>query len=105
MSELVIQTGYEKRSASGEVDFGCWWTLRGNEREFPRWRVSWIENTGELYACQMTKDKLIVLGVIPERQEVERVLEGCSDSESEIYHNLRALSRRIEVLEPAQTNG
>jgi hypothetical protein len=108
---LTIQKDYKqwigipKRARSGEVDYGVWWTLAGSEREFPRWRVSWIENTGELYACQTAKDKLIVLGVILERQAVGQVLEGWSNSESEIYHNLKALARRIEALEPVQTNG
>lgn len=108
---IIIQKGYKdwieekKRARSGEVDYGVWWTLSGSEREFPRWRLSWIKDTGELYACQPAKDKLIVLGVIPERQEVEQVLVGWSDSESEIYHNLKALARRIEALEPVQTNG
>jgi hypothetical protein len=106
---VIIQKGYKdwidepKRARSGEVDFGVWWTLAGNEREFPRWRVSWIKDTGELYACQPAKDKLIVLGVIPERQAVEQVLEDWGNSE--IYHNLKALARRVEALESVQTNG
>jgi len=102
MTSLIIQDHYtrwieaHKLERSGEVDYGVWWTQTGSEREFPRWRLSWIKDTGELYACQPGKDRLIVLGVFPDRKTVERVLAGWSDSESEIYHNLKALARRIE---------
>ena len=84
------------RAQSGEIDFGVWWTLTGNEREFPRWRLSWIKATGELYACQAAKDRYIKLGVIPERVQVEVILKGWADSDSEIYHNLQALAKRIK---------
>lgn len=41
------------RRLSGEVDFGCHWVLK-NEALWsaaPRWRLSWIVETGELYAA------------------------------------------------------
>jgi hypothetical protein len=86
----------KKRACSPEVDFGVWWTMTGNEREFPRWRLSWIENTGELYACQPAKDRFIKLGIIPDRDRLNSLLAGWSDPDSQIYHNLKALARRIE---------
>ena len=86
----MIQTGYKewieepKRQASAEVDFGVWWKLSpGHSPAIPnffhlgtepvlvfsaesagRWRVSWIQDAGELYARHLApnSDYFIVLG-------------------------------------------
>ncbi len=107
MNALDILPGYRSwiakdnvRSISNEVDFGFYWTPNGNENVFPRWRVSWIVNTGELYAVQVAKDRYILLDVVRERTEVDKLMEGWAESGSPIYHNLRSLARRIEALEP-----
>ena len=39
------------RRLSGESDYGVWWQ---DERPFPRFRVSYIEATGEVYAVALT---------------------------------------------------
>ena len=67
-------------SRSGvEVDFGCHWTEPG--QTFPRWRVSWVERTGELYAVRTAGHPLlIVYAVIPAREAVDRVLAGWADA-------------------------
>lgn len=108
MSDLVILDGYrdwiamdKRRMASKEIDYGLYWTRTGSEREFPRWRVSWIETTGELYAAQPTKDRFILLGTIPLRDRLDVLMEGWAESGSEIYHNLKALARRMVAREPA----
>lgn len=36
-----------RRARSGEADFGVWWREQTN---FPVWRVSWVKDTGEVYA-------------------------------------------------------
>lgn len=36
-----------RRERSGEADFGVWWR---EQAAFPVWRVSWVEETGEVYA-------------------------------------------------------
>lgn len=43
----------ERRRRSGEVDFGCHWVLKDEAvwSAAQRWRLSWIEATGELYAA------------------------------------------------------
>lgn len=37
-----------RRRRSREVDFGVWWTLPG--QDWPYWRVTWVELTGEVIA-------------------------------------------------------
>ena len=64
-----------ERARSGEVDFGCWWML-APDRPFPRWGVSWIEATGELYARDLGTDRYIVLGQHGSREEVEEAMSG-----------------------------
>jgi hypothetical protein len=100
---LQIQNDYPKwaenpdRKSSREVDFGAWWTLHGQENEFPRWRVSWIVNTGELYAVQHQTKRFILLGISASQKEVEAAMDGWADPESPIYHNLTALAERLGV--------
>lgn len=77
---LEIQTGFQAwiaepaRARSPEVDYGCWWWIR-RPTEHPRWRVSFIVDTGEVYAVAMAgqrPDQFIVLGrVTGGRQAME----------------------------------
>lgn len=87
-----------ERERSPEVDCGGWWTLHGDAHEMPRWRVSWIEKTGELYAAAERQDKYIVLaGTAPgDEEHMERLVDGWSDPDSAIYHNLTALWEQIQ---------
>src|SRR5574341_207954 len=54
----VPQAGFQTwiaapvRARSPEVDYGCWWTLK-DPIDFPRWRVSLLVSTGEVYALQL----------------------------------------------------
>ena len=80
---MEIREGYRawaddpRRKASKEVDFGVHWTLDGH---WPTWRVSWIEETGELYARELDGgDRYILLGVFPKREEVETFMEGWAE--------------------------
>lgn len=86
------------RQASVESDSGGWWSLHGDPRERLRWMVSWIENTGELYAWNKVHDQYIVLGKTEPGDEAraEFWLEGWADAESSIYNNLTALVKQIE---------
>jgi hypothetical protein len=82
-----------ERARSPELDFGVWWTLtpdaapdgvlisaelnarrrRVEAHAVTRWRVSWIEDTGELYArdLAMNSERVIVLGRYPTRAAIE----------------------------------
>ena len=82
---LQVKNGYQawisdpRRARSPELDFGCWWTLGG--RDWPRWRVSWIEATGELYAKEQApdSDRFIILGTFATRKEIESRLAGWAE--------------------------
>jgi hypothetical protein len=66
-----------RRERSGELDYGVQWTER--MQIFPRWRVSWVEATGEFYAYnELNNDdgRLVVIGIAATREDAERVMEG-----------------------------
>jgi len=50
------------RAFSGEADYGVWW-LDGT-KTFPRYRVSYIHATGEVYAVNHNTADVQVLGVV-----------------------------------------
>lgn len=90
---LNIQAGFQSwitepaRARSPEVDYGCWWMLNG-PREFPRWRVSFIVDTAEVYAVKLEghrPNEFIVLGKISTgcdvRAEMERRMQGWAESD------------------------
>ena len=74
-----------QRTISGEADYGYHWKLAG----YPDpWRVSYVRNTGEIYAVMLGAEApLAVIGVVPadqvanERTEtyyrtLDQILEG-----------------------------
>lgn len=79
----------EERKVSLEVDFGVHWEVGG--QSWPRWRVSWIEGTGELYAIPLIppdysmavwrKDNrpVVILGTFKDRESVEAAMAGWSE--------------------------
>jgi hypothetical protein len=98
-TELPVQNGYrawinDPRRAKQDVDFGGWWQLVWPGEA---WRVSWSKQTGEVYACHPRSDRYIVFGTIPDRKEVDRLLEGWADSNSSIYRSLTALAGRFNL--------
>jgi hypothetical protein len=78
----------EGRRNSAEVDYGVHWTDPPIPGELPengrRWRVSWVANTGEIYAvCHVADGKgnrvVRLYGQVPGREEAERFLEDWAD--------------------------
>ena len=87
------------RARSPELDFGVWWMLYPDDAPATplvfvqgcetvtmysaeaagRWRVSWIDATGELYAKHLATDAMIVLGHYPTREAVEERMEGWAE--------------------------
>ncbi len=106
---MKFQNDYEKwikeptRAKSGEVDFGANWLLHGQDQQpqFPRWRVSWIADTGELYAVELTRsmDRFIPLSTISDRSSVENALDGWATYGYAIYQNIAALLAQIVRME------
>lgn len=70
------------RARSGEVDFGVWWR---DGKQYPTYRVSWVEATGELYAEEQpgypTNEmaRIIVFGKAEGRENIERVMKGWAE--------------------------
>jgi hypothetical protein len=82
--ELTLQEFYAadpQRAQSREVRYGTLW------REFapvPAYRLAWVQNTGELYAVELSepderKDPVEVLGVLWSGPQVEACLAGWSE--------------------------
>lgn len=84
-----------RRARSGECDYGGWWTPTGDPMDFPRYSVSWIEKTGEIYVWNSREDEFQVIGHAKTEKEADRLLEGWADPDDSIYHNLTALLARF----------
>jgi hypothetical protein len=73
-----------RRWGSMEIDFGVWW-FEGDPHAFgrPQYRVSWVENTGELYTIRQAPpteaQEVEILRVYPTRDAVEQALHGWGD--------------------------
>jgi len=67
-----------KREKSEEVDFGVCWGLWSTKDE-PFWRVSWIEDTGELYARCSRDDSWVLIEKISNLEKVKKRMEGFFD--------------------------
>jgi len=92
-----ILTGYralvnDAQRQKQDVDFGYGWE---NQHPGDKWRVSWSQKTGELYACQPHTDRYMVLAVIPTRAEVDQKMAGWASPESPLFHNLPLLIQHL----------
>jgi len=93
---VKIETGFSewikdpRRARSPHVDFGVWWRLPGSRYT---WRVSWIENTGELYAREQApdSDRFILLGLYPTLKEVEAAMAGWEESDQDLTQYFPAI--------------
>jgi hypothetical protein len=47
---------------SRECDYGVWWS--DNPQGFPRYRVSYVKDTGDVYAINQTTGRVEVLGTV-----------------------------------------
>lgn len=72
-----------KRKYSPEWDYGVHWTLKelGPKPTHPfyiKFRVSWIKDTGELYAVSLDEEHrhFFILGVFESKDDVERRMAG-----------------------------
>ena len=60
-------TDNPKRRHSGEADFGAHWRngRRPDSNFTPRYRISYVEETGELYAEEHRSGAVFLVGVVP----------------------------------------
>jgi hypothetical protein len=76
--DAFYAAGGERRALSLEHDFGVMW--RAGRRRRPRYRVSWIEATGELYALALSEFEQLrdveLLGIVETHERVEQLLSG-----------------------------
>jgi len=85
-----------ERKKSPEVDFGVHWYLSGSGPGLGwTWRVSWIQDTGELYGVEQSPshDKFVVLGVFKTREEVERAMEGWAERAMQVGPLVNSIQR------------
>jgi hypothetical protein len=88
-----------RRRRSPELDVGLWWL---QDRRGPLHRAAWVRDTGELYLVRLGPletggGAVEVLAEVPERERLERALEGwrerCGRPGSLTW--LRARARRL----------
>lgn len=60
----------KRRKLSPELDFGVNW-YHASPREWPKWRISWIEKTGELYATN--EREVEVLGIVKDHMTLNQL--------------------------------
>lgn len=92
-SGLSFRTGFQAwitepaRARSPEVDYGCWWTLDAHSW-YPHWRVSYIVDTGEVYAVALEgprPDRFTVLGRITGgREAMESAMRGWAEGHMQL---------------------
>ena len=89
----------DRRRRSGEVDFGSHWKLDG--KEWPLYRISWIADTGELYAIEQGNftevgpdiDRLVyVFGTWLTRNAIEEHMAGWWEPDFRIWPFSRGFS-------------
>jgi len=109
---MKVQQGYQEwisepvRAKSPELDFGCWWKLYPDDppampqhvllnnqpvttfsaASAGRWRVSYVDSTGELYARHLAhnSDLFVVLGHFPTREAVEERMKGWAEGGAKV---------------------
>ena len=93
-----------ERRRSGEADYEAYWTEGG--ARWPRWRVSYVQATGEVYAVELggpERSRVAVLGVVqPDEDDgrrrayyrtLDRLLEGWAE---EPYKPLDRVQERLQ---------
>lgn len=102
-----LRAGYREwadvpeRKFSPELDFGVHW--REPWKEWPTFRVSWVEKTGELYGVEQIPEadspnrRFVVLSKFPTREEVEQFMKGWAEEPMTVgplWNHLAAYERR-----------
>lgn len=80
--ETAFVAADARRGRSDEVDLGATWRAAGSA---DAWRVAWLRDTGELYACRTgglpgDGSDVRVLAVLPAEAAVDALLDGWRDA-------------------------
>jgi hypothetical protein len=95
------------REGSREVDYGVMWAADGRPTGWPKWRVSYVTLTGEMYAVRQTSssDNLVVLvGFASTREDAEQRMKGWAEPDV-AGHDLRWVFQRFGRQMPAVVMG
>jgi hypothetical protein len=92
------------REGSPERDYGEMWTADGDRAGWPRWRVSYVTLTGEVYSLRLAADGLVVVvGIAYCRDDADQKLGGWADPDIS-GHDLAWAFHRFGRTLPAQVN-
>jgi len=95
-SEIAFAAADSARTGGSHVDFGYYWTMPGQPH--PRYRVSWIPATGELYAVRQQgrarRVELLAVG-LRSRVQVDRAMGGWTEHVDDAG-SLAWLDRRLD---------
>lgn len=67
-----------ERKFSGEMDYGVWWH-NGNPERFPRYRVSHVQDTGEMYAFSHKTQEVEIVAWFDTYEDAEKACEGWAE--------------------------
>jgi hypothetical protein len=105
-------TADPRRTESRELDVGLWWR---EDAEGPLHRAAWVSDTGELYLVRLGPSEeggggVEVLATVPDREQMETVLEGwrerCGQPRSLTWLRDRSgFPRAREPLQPVLGHG
>lgn len=85
--DLEVWLAEPNRARSGESDFGCHWRHESElgQAIFGGRRISWIEDTGELYAeCQRDKRGIVFDKLFAKPRDIERLMKGWAEEPLQI---------------------
>lgn len=76
--EAAFVADDHRRAVSDEVDLGATWRVAGSN---DAWRLAWLRDTGELYACRAdgydgSCTDVHVLAVLPRESDLDAALSG-----------------------------
>ena len=79
--EVAFAAADPRRSTSSVVDLAATWRAAGSN---DAWRLTWVRDTGELYACRAdgydgSCTDVSVIAIVPTEAEVDVLLDGWRD--------------------------
>ena len=100
--ESAFHAEDSRRRLSVETDFGATWRTDGSN---DAWRLAWLRDTGELYACRAdgydgSCTDVVVLTVLADEDALDRMLEGWRQARTEPDGLSWLLDRLGRVSEP-----